>query len=253
MDQDDGGGSDNANAGEQVKGQRPSWMSSLPDDFKTNDVLAKYPSIGDAAKELVSFKTSEGKMVTIPGEDATEEQRQAFYEKLGRPKTADKYTISKPADLPKDIEYAPEVESAFKSFAHQHGLTNTQAKEAYNWYWGLVKNGFERREQAIKQANEAAVNKLKDEWHGDAFKINTELATRAFKKFCGESEEAIKLIDESKVDGVTLGNHPVFLKVFASIGKAISDSSLGDGGRDGVGRELTDEERAKARFPNTKF
>lgn len=249
--ENDGGA--NGNAGGSGADQRPSWMASLPDDLKSDPVLAQFPSIGDASKALIGYKSSEGKTITIPGEDATEEQRQAFYGKIGRPETADKYTISKPTDLPEGIEYAPEIEAVFKEFAYKNGWTDAQAKEAYSWYWGLVKNGYAAREQQTIQATEAAVNKLKDEWKGDAFKVNSELATRAFKKFGGDSEEVTKFITEAKVDGVTLGNHPTFLKVFAAIGKAISDSSLGDGGRDGGGRELTDEEKAKARFPNTKF
>jgi len=249
---DGDGGTNQGNAGGNGSDQIPSWMSSLPDGFKTNDVLAKFPTIGDAAKELITFKTSEGKKITIPGEDATEEQRQAFYQKLGRPEAAEKYTITKPADLPESIEYPKEIEVAFKEFAFNNGMTDAQATKAYNWYWGLVKNGYEAREQETVKATEAAVNKLKDEWKGEQFKVNTELATRAFKKFGGDSDEIKKFITEAKVDGVVLGNHPTFLKVFAAIGKTISDSSL-SGGRDGGGRDLSDEDKAKSRFPNTKF
>ena len=249
MEDNDGGASGNAGGSGTV--DFPGWMASLPDAHKTNESFAQFKEAPQVWDKFDSLLKAEGTAITIPDEKATDEQKAAFYTKLGRPEAADKYSITKPADLPEGIPYAPEVETAFKDFAFKNGIPDAQAKEIYSWYWGLVKNGYAAQEQATQQANEAAVNKLKDEWKGDAFKVNTELATRAFKKFGGDSDEVSKFINESKVDGVPLGNHPMFLKVFASIGQAISDSSLGEGGRGGGTGELSDEDKAKARFPNT--
>lgn len=251
MGENDGGASGNVGGSGTV--EAPTWLQSLPDDLKGNEVLAQFPTIGDASKALITYKTSEGKMVSIPGDDATPEQRAAFYTKLGRPETADKYTITKPADLPEGIQYSPEVETAFKDHAHKLGFSDAQAKATYNWYYGLVKAGHEQQLKAEKEATDAAVNSLKDEWKGDAFKSNSELARRAFTKFGGEKPEVLKFIRDTKVNGVALGDHPTFLKIFAEIGKAISEDSLSAGGRGGMGGEQSDEEKAKARFPNTTF
>ncbi|MFH2073792.1 MAG: hypothetical protein ABIJ57_00400 [Pseudomonadota bacterium] len=234
-------------AGGSGADQKPSWLASLPDDLKSNEVLARFPTIGDASKALVSYKTSEGKMVAIPGEDATPEQRAAFYQKLGRPETADKYTITKPEGLPEGIAYSPEVETAFKSFAFEQGISDAQAKGIYDWYWGLVKDGQAKAEADQLKATETAINGLKDEWKGDAYKVNTELAKRAWKEFNDKPEDAVLL--DKLVDGVRLGDHPAFLRKFAAIGKALGNDSLG--GRDGGGDEMSDEDKAKARFPNT--
>ena len=249
MTENDGGAS--GNAGGSGTGQQPTWMQSLPDDLKTNEVLAQFPTIGDASKALVTYKTSEGKVIAIPGEGATDAERAAFYTKLGRPETADKYSITKPADLPEGIEYSADVEAAFKKVAHEKGLSDTTAKEIYGWYWDLVKAGHVQAMQTEKAATEKAVNTLKDEWKGDAFKVNSELAKRAFAKFGGDTPEVIKFRDDTMIDGVRLGDHPTFLKIFAAIGKTISDDSLSAGGRGGAGGELSDEEKAKARFPAT--
>jgi len=249
METNDGGASGNAGGSGTV--DRPAWLDSAPDAFKNNESFYQFTEPVKFYEKADALIKAEKDMVVVPGEKATDEQKAAFYTKLGRPEAADKYSITKPADLPEIIAYSPEVETAFKDFAFKNGIPDAQAKEIYSWYWGLVKNGHAQQEQATQQANEAAVNKLKDEWKGDTFKVNTELATRAFKKFGGDSEEVSKFITESKVDGVPLGNHPMFLKVFASIGQAISDSSLGDGGRGGGTGELSDEDKAKARFPNT--
>jgi len=248
MTENDGGGN---NAGGSGAGAKPTWMDSLPDDLKTNEVLAGFPTIGDAGKALVSLKGLEGKAIVVPGEKATDAERAAFYGKLGRPETADKYSITKPADLPEGIQYSPEVEAAFKQIAHENGLSDGQAGKLYGWYYGLVKAGHVQQAKAEKDATDAAVNALKDEWKGDAFKTNTELAARAFKKFGGETPEVAKFIEETKVNGLPLGNHPMFLKVFAAIGKVISEDSMNVGDRGGAGGETSDEEKAKARFPAT--
>lgn len=245
----DGGG--NANAGGSGNDQAPAWLASMPDDLKADKTLAQFPTIGDAGKELVRLKGFEGQAIVIPGEKATDAERAAFYTKLGRPETADKYTIAKPADLPEGVPYNPEIEGVFKQFAFEKGIPDATAKEIFAWYWNGVKTGHEKQQQVEVAANEAAINQLKDEWKGDTFKVNTELAARAFKKFGGDKPEVVKFIEETKVNGLPLGNHPMFLRVFAAIGQAIADDSMSAGGRGGGGGELSDEEKAKARFPNT--
>jgi len=232
---------------------QPQWMASLPDAHKQNPNFAQFKEAPLVWDRFDSLLKAEGSMVTIPGEQATDEERAAFYSKLGRPETADKYTFTKPADLPEGVPYSPEVEAAFKAQVHKLGLTDAQAKAQWDWYFGMSKEGFAKQQQAEQQANEAAINSLKDEWKGDEFKVNSELAARAFKKFGGEKPEVAKFIEETKVNGLALGNHPIFLRVFAAIGKAIADDSMSAGGRSGGGGELSDEDKAKARFPNTKF
>ncbi len=229
----------------------PAWMAQLDKDLQGNERLTQFKTIGEMGK---AFLDSEGKLknaVTVPGEKSTDAERASFYMKLGRPETADKYSITKPADLPEGIQYSPEVETAFKQIAHESGLSDGQAGKLYGWYYGLVKAGHVQQAKAEKNATDAAVNALKDEWKGDAFKTNTELAARAFKKFGGDTPEVAKFIEETKVNGLPLGNHPMFLRVFAAIGKAVSVDSMNAGGRGGAGGETSDEEKAKARFPAT--
>lgn len=247
MAENDGGA--NSNAGGSGTVEAPAWLASMPDDLKADKTLAQFPTIGDAGKELVRLKGFEGQAIAIPGEKATDEERAAFYNKLGRPESADKYTITKPEDLPEIFKYDAAIETAFKKHSHDAGKSDAQTKADWAWYWNMAKEGHAKQQQAETQATEAAINQLKDTWKGDTFKVNTELAARAFKKFGGENPEVAKFIDETKVGGVPLGNHPIFLRVFAAVGQAISDDSFG--GRSGGGGELSDEDKAKARFPNT--
>lgn len=248
MVKDDGGGD---NAGGSGTVDRPAWLDSAPDAYKNNKAFYQFTEPAKFYEKADALIKAEKDMLVVPGEKATEEQRAAFYGKLGRPETADKYSITKPTDLPEGIQYSPDVEKAFKLIAHESGLSDGQAGKLYGWYYGLVKAGHAQQAKAEKDATDAAVNVLKDEWKGDAFKTNTELAARAFKKFGGETPEIAKFIEETKVNGLPLGNHPMFLKVFAAIGKVISEDSMNVGDRGGAGGATSDEEKAKARFPAT--
>jgi hypothetical protein len=250
-----------------AEGDGLGWRAALPTDLQNHESLTPFKEVKDLGAGYLDLTTKyteagkktqelEGRLkdaIFVPGDKATEQERTQFFAKLGRPETADKYTITKPADLPEGIQYSAEVEKAFKDFAHKSGFSDAQAKATYDWYFGLIKNGHAQQAQAEKAATDAAVNSLKDEWKGDAFNVNSTLANRVFKKFAGDKPEVTKFIEETKVNGLPLGNHPIFLRLFAAIGKVISDDSLNAGERGGGGGEVSEEESAKKRFPNTKF
>jgi len=260
------GGNRQGDAGEQ--GNKPAWMASLPDAYKGSERFAQFQEPGQAWERFDKLLEAEGRSVTIPGENATDAERAAFYAKLGRPETPDKYNIKKPEGMPEDMPYSPELEKAFREFAHAKGMPDKMAAELHEWFYGISKDGHlkaqadvkAKQESAAKEAQAAldkAINGLKDEWKGDDFKVNTELALRAFTQFSGTTPEAKaeakKFVEETKIGNLALGDHPTFLKIFATIGKAISDDSM-DGGRGanppGGG---SDEEKAQARFPNTQW
>ena len=222
------------------------WLSSIPENLREHEAFTGAESLSSVYQGFADLTVANKEMLAIPGEDATDEDRAAFHAKLGRPEAADQYQLDKP-ELPADIPYDDTIESAFKQLAFDKGLSQQTASELHQWYWGTVKAGSEQQQKSTEEA----LNTLKDEWKGDAFKTNSELAVRAFSKFGGD--EAKKFIEEAQVNGVSLGNHPVFLRVFAEVGKKISDDTMtGDRGGN-LDAISSDEEQAKKRFPNTKF
>jgi len=249
MAEGDGGVIDNA--GGDQGGNRPQWMSSLPDAHKANERFAQFKEPTQVWDKFDQLLKAEGQMVRIPDEKATDAEKAEFYKRIGRPETADKYTITKPEGLPEGIPYSTDLEPLFKAKAHELNLTDAQAKAIYGWYYDLAKQGYGKTQAEEAAAKEAAVNALKDEWKGDTFKENVEVATRAFKKFFGDDDKATKFIETEKIGNVPIGDHPMFLKIFASIGKQISDDSMNAGRSGGGEGSLSDEEKAKRRFPKT--
>lgn len=237
-------------------GEMPAWMSSMPDAYKQNEGFAKFGEASDAYAKFDTLLKAEGDALVIPGEESTDEQRNAFYSKMGVPETPDAYEIGKPADMPEGMEYSEELETWYKGFAHQNHLSAGQAKSMFDGYNERMVEGYKAEVAAEKAAIDKAENTLKDAWPGDTYAENKEIAHRGFLRFSGEGEteqkEAHDFINNTIVDGVLLGDHPAFQKLFHRLGVATSDDNA-NAGKGGVGGKRSEEEEAKDDFPNTEY
>ena len=244
MSEADAGG-DNGGGG---AGDTPAWMNSMPDAYKANEGFAKFPEAADAYAKFDDLLKAEGDALVIPGEDATDDEKNAFFSKMGRPETADGYEVGKPSDWPEGVPYDEGLEAAYKQKAFELGLSGDKAAAMYGWYNELSLKALSDNDAAEKAAMEKATNELKDQWKGDDFKVNTELAHRAYKQYAGE--DGMEFIEKTMIGDIPLGDHPMFLKIFADIAKTISDDQ-GSGDRGGIEGNLSDEDKAKKRFPKT--
>jgi hypothetical protein len=236
--------------------ERPVWLDSLPDAHKNNQSFYGFKEPAQAWDKFDSLLKAEGKTIVIPDEKATPEELKAFYAKLGVPETSDGYEFDKA-----DIE--AEADKMFREVMFTSRIPKREAKAIHKAFVDMIGRGKEamakqkaEEERIEKESIDEAVNTLKDTWKGDLFKANTELAHRAFKNVIawagiGE-EEGKKFLEESKIGNLQIGNHPVILRLFHAIATKISNDSIG-GDRGGIGGEGSEEEKAKQRFPNTKF
>ena len=122
----DGGGEGNDEADEQKKqdGKLPAWMSQLSKealgDESLMNQLKKFGKIEDVAKSYAELEKKLGRSTSIPDENSSREDREMFWQKIGKPKSAADY------DLPKDQDT-----DAFRKLAHENNLTEDQAKGIY--------------------------------------------------------------------------------------------------------------------------
>lgn len=254
-DNNDAGG--NNGGGE---GSRPVWMDSLPDAHKNNASFMPFKEPAAAWDKFDQLLKAEGSMITIPGEKATDEERKAFLKKLDVPEVPDKYEL----DDPKlEKHYTKEADKMLREVLHSATVSKKGAKVIHQAFVDMLKGGIAAQQKAEadraaaeQTALDEAVNTLKDTWKGDTFKANTELSHRGFKRVLGwagiSEEDGKKFLEETKIGNLQIGNHPLMLKLFHAIATKTSDDSMG-GGRGGASGEGSDEEKAKARFPNTKF
>jgi hypothetical protein len=245
------------NEGGGQAGSRPTWMDSLPDAHKQNEAFFQFTEASHAYDKLDSLLKAEKSMITIPGEGATEADWKAFYQKVGVPDKIEGYEFD--AD---NIEAT--TDKMFRELMLNSNIPKSSAKSVRKAFADMITQGTEAQAKAKadqealeKAAEEKAVNDLKDVWKGDLFKVNTEMASRAWKAvatWAGFSEDEAKaFVNETKIGNLPIGNHPFLLRVMHAVATKISDDSMAGGRGGGAGGQKSDEDRAKERFPNTKW
>lgn len=168
----------------QTADQQQQAEGWLPEDLAENPSLKKFQSAGDLAKSYLEIENFRGNSIRIPGEDAGEEQRQEFLQKvidkvpglmpvpntddpeavaqirrqLGAPKDAEGYTV--PEVDSKGIQVDMSVAEVFKGVAAKHGLSQDQ-------FQGIVKDITENNVNSALQTQQeidAENLKLAGEW-----------------------------------------------------------------------------------------
>ena len=155
--------------------------------------------------------------VAVPNKNSTEDQWNEVYDKLGRPESADKYSLNAKSEV------VPIDENAIKQFAenaHQLGLNNKQAQGILEFY----KNNMEGMAQQAKVDTETAQaqseQQLRQEW-GREFESNVKKAGALAKANMNP-----EILDMQLKDGMRLGDHPEIIKGFAKIAGMMSEDKI---------------------------
>lgn len=205
------------NSTTSIEGQtstNPAWMAQLPEDLKSNEGLTKFGTIGDLGKSYLELQGKLGNSVTIPADTATQEEKERFYKKIGRPNSADKYSLSK-TKLPDGMKPDEEYEAKFRKSAHEAGLSNSQASKLYETFETAMVDKYNNLLNQGKEARSKAIETLKGEW-GNDYNANLKHAKDAILHFGGE--ELLKTFNK-----VGLSNNPELAKAFLKIKQSISE------------------------------
>lgn len=126
--------------------------------------------VGKYIKELQSFA---GKKGDIPKSDASQEEWDSFYTKLGRPESIDGYDFTIGDEFTELVgeDSAPffeKIVDGFKDQAFKMGATPETAEALTDWYLGTVAEELESSQAAMKEAEEEMDKELRQEW-GDSY------------------------------------------------------------------------------------
>ncbi len=225
---DAGGGGGGGN----VMAFDPATMA--PEDMRAEPSLLSIKTVPDLVKSYVSAQKMIGaNRVAVPGDNATPAQWNEFYSKVGRPETADKYSLPDDIQVDESLKPDPTKFATVQKMFHDAGLTPRQAKAVMGHYMRTMQENFTATKGATEQAHQQAVGSLKQEW-GDKFQANVDIANSVLKKFGDEA-----LMNEVK-NG--MGNNVQLIKALHKIGTAVlEDKDRAHGGGD---LELTDQTRA---------
>jgi hypothetical protein len=194
------------------------WKEAISEEFRNDPNIEKFTEIDALAKSYINATQMIGKdKVAVPNKNSTEDQWNEVYDKLGRPESADKYSLNAKSEV------VPIDETAIKQFAenaHQLGLNNKQAQGILEFY----KNNMEGMAQQAKVDTETAQvqseQQLRQEW-GREFESNVKKAGALAKANMNP-----EILDMQLKDGMRLGDHPEIIKGFAKIAGMMSEDKI---------------------------
>ena len=112
--QGEGGGG----AGQAQEGAEKPWYADFPEDIRKGvEKFTGGPQ--DLAKSYVELQR---KLGVWPGDDASEEEKQAYFAKIGRPDSPDAYELDA-GILPEGIGDRDKLIADFKKSAHEAGVS----------------------------------------------------------------------------------------------------------------------------------
>jgi len=194
------------------------WKEAISEEFRNDPNIEKFTEIDALAKSYINATQMIGKdKVAVPNKNSTEDQWNEVYDKLGRPESADKYSLNAKSEV------VPIDDNAIKQFAenaHQLGLNNKQAQGILEFY----KNNMEGMAQQAKVDTETAQTQseqqLRQEW-GREFDTNVKKAGALAKANMNP-----EILDMQLKDGMRLGDHPEIIKGFAKIAGMMSEDKI---------------------------
>lgn len=174
-----------------------------------------------------------GNTVVIPGEGADESALNSFFNRLGRPEAADKYSAGDFDGL------SPEQSAELKARGHKLGLTDKQMAGLHEWNKEATAAAQQKlvQDAQIEFSNQEAA--LKREW-GAAYDQNIQLGKEAVAKLGWTQEQIDAMQVGIGYDGV--------MKLAAQMGKSISEGRFvsNDAGRQSGNPNVLTPEQAKS-------
>lgn len=219
------------------------WFSGIQDDnIRTwaagkgwKDPLAAVESNYNLEK-LIGFEKA-GRTIVLPKEDATPEERAAFYQKIGAPEKADGYKV------PEALAQDPVV-AKYRDVAHKAGISQAQFEQNIGFLQAAAAEMQASQTQARAVQGEQDIAALRGEW-GMKFDENMELGKRAAAQFIPAKDMAERQAILERLEGA-MGTGAM-LKLFASIGAGLGEHKAHGSGDPGQMGAMTPAE-AQARI-----
>ncbi len=187
------------------------WGAQLSKEIKENQdavkSLSKFNDISGLANSYLELEKKAG-MGGIPAEDATDEEKQEFYKKLGKPEAVDKYSF----------EQKTEAEKELAQIAFTANLSDAQAKAVYDFVYKQGEAQMKAIQEGIKQQAMATNAALKKEF-GNLAEEKLSSYTKGLKVFANK-----ELLSQFEQTGLAYNEH--FVRMFIKIGETLKESKF---------------------------
>ena len=194
------------------------WKEAISEEFRNDPNIEKFTEIDALAKSYINATQMIGKdKVAVPNKNSTEDQWNEVYDKLGRPESAEKYTLNAKSDV------VPIDEQAIKQFAenaHKLGLNNKQAQGVLEFYKNNMETNAHQSKVDIETSQVQAEQELRKEWGRD-FESNVKRAGALAK-----ANLNTEILDLELKNGMRVGDHPEMIKGFAKIAALLTEDKI---------------------------
>ena len=195
-----------------------SWKDSISEAYRKDPNIEKFTEIDALAKSYINATKMIGQdKVVIPTNNSTEEHWDEVYDKLGRPESAEKYSLDAKSEVV-NLD-----EAAIKSFAeqsHKLGLNNKQAQGILEFYKNNMEGTAQQAKIDTETAQAQAEQELRQEWGRD-FEAKVKQAGALAK-----ANMDAKVLDMPLQDGRRLGDHPEVIRGFAKIANMMQEDKI---------------------------
>ena len=254
-----------------MSAETPEWMESLGDslseELRGNETLRQTPDVATLAQRFVDAKAYQGnsiripsaeasaedratftrdlaakashlKLVSIPGEDATDEERREYLSSLGVPKTTEGYKFEG-LQVPDGVKLT-DLDN-YRERVLKLGLTDAQAK-------GILELDIERAQAQGKTNSEqleAGAAVLKRAW-GDNYDALEKAALEGAMHLAEAAGEGLGAELRKLVENDTFAKqNPVLMQALSAYGVKLIESGDGQQGGTGVTNFITPDEAKK--------
>lgn len=186
-------------------GSRSEFLQQLPEEIRDHPSLQSINDVGNLGLSFVNAQRLIGAdKIPLP-KNPTEDDLSNIYSKLGRPDEPSGYAIQADGQILTEGDV-----NTYTDIAHKLGLSKTQANGILDYYRSSIQQTTEAMSKDAQQQKQQIEQNLKAEWGAD-FDAKVSQANRAVADIAGQD-----LLDMVLQDGTKVGNHPAFIKAFAS-------------------------------------
>ena len=194
------------------------WKDSISEEYRKDPNIEKFTEIDALAKSYINATKMIGQdKVSVPTNNSTEEAWNEVYDKLGRPESAEKYSLDAKSKV---VSLDDNAVKQFAETSHKLGLNNKQAQGLLEFYKTNMEGTAQQAKIDTETAQAQAEQALRSEW-GREFDTKVKQAGSLAK-----ANIKPEVLDMTLSNGTRLGDHPEIIKGFAKIAGMMAEDKI---------------------------